>query len=72
MTSRYAAFTVILSENVREDDAEEIMTALRMVKGVLDIRPILAEAIDGQPHIAIAEARVDYEWRRKIADLINP
>lgn len=41
MTDRHVAYTVILERDVREDDAEQISRALRMVKGVLKVKPII-------------------------------
>jgi hypothetical protein len=33
---------VTLADDVREDDAEHIIGAIRMLKGVKDVRPLLA------------------------------
>lgn len=37
MTDRHVAYTVILDQEIREDDAEAIVTALKMVKGVIRV-----------------------------------
>lgn len=63
MTDRYAGFTVVLQEDIREDDAEFLLTALRMLKGVLEVRPIDSEFPNGM----ISEIR---ECRR-IRDLME-
>ena len=43
MTDRVSHFVVGLRENLREDDIDNIVTALRMVSGVLDVRPVVAQ-----------------------------
>lgn len=40
MTTRFSGFQVTLKADVREDDAEAIINAIRMIKGVADVRPI--------------------------------
>ena len=37
MTDRYNFLVVVLEENIRDDDAETILNAIRMVKGVLSV-----------------------------------
>ena len=39
MTDRHAGYIVTLADDVREDDAEAIVTALSMVKGVKEVSP---------------------------------
>ncbi len=39
MTDRFKGFLVTLDEEIREDDAEQILTALKMVKGVFSVKP---------------------------------
>ncbi|MEV0830859.1 MULTISPECIES: hypothetical protein [Streptosporangiaceae] len=67
MTDRHAGYIVTLAEDVREDDAEAILSALRMVKGVLSVEPIVASPHD----LHIATQRVRQEWRGKILDLLD-
>ncbi len=64
MTDRHAGYIVTLAHDLREDDAEAILTALRMVKGVIDVRPVVADHI-----LHIAAMRVDQEWREKLYKL---
>ncbi len=66
MTDRHAGYIVTLAEDIREDDAEATHSALRMIKGVASVEPIVA---DYQLHIA--HARVDDEWRDKLRNLAN-
>lgn len=38
MTDRYYALTVVLEKDIHEDDAEQIINAIRMIKYVLDVK----------------------------------
>jgi hypothetical protein len=40
MTDRFKGFIVTLAKDTREDDAEDTLTALKMVRGVLSVDPI--------------------------------
>lgn len=61
MTDRINAFVVILDQDVRDDDAQAIINAIRQLKGVLDVQPHVAGFED-----AIAETRVRHELRQKL------
>lgn len=37
MTDRYFSLTVALDKDIRADDAEAILAAIRMIKGVLSV-----------------------------------
>lgn len=43
MTDRHAGYIVTLAKDIREDDAQAVITALRMVKGVLSVEPVLSD-----------------------------
>jgi hypothetical protein len=43
MTDRISAFTVFLTKDIREDDAEAVASALRMVKGVMRVKRHVAD-----------------------------
>jgi len=60
MTDRHAGYVVVLEEAIREDDAEQTVAALKQIKGVLDVRPIIND-----PMLTAAEARVRQELMRK-------
>lgn len=40
MTTRLRGFTVILEEEIREDDAEPIRAAIEQIRGVIKAKPI--------------------------------
>ena len=44
MTKRGVALTVILNKPYRDDDAEYIMNAIRMIKGVHDVKLEIMDA----------------------------
>jgi hypothetical protein len=64
MTDRHAAYIVVLREDIRADDAQAVMTALRMVSGVISVEPVLAS----QDQV-IARERRDRERTRALARL---
>lgn len=61
MTDRFNAFVVVLEHDLRDDDAQAIINAIRQLKGVLDVQPHVATFDD-----AIAETRVRHELRQKL------
>lgn len=66
MTDRHAGYVVTLAEDVREDDAEAIATALRMVRGVLSVEPIVADL-----ELHLAEQRVRTDLGRRLFDVLH-
>jgi hypothetical protein len=68
MTDRHSGYIVILEKDIREDDAESTLNALRMVKGVSSVEPIISGI---SIHIAEQRARTDllgkiYEFLRDL------
>lgn len=43
MTDRHAGYIVRLAEDLRAADSEHIIAALRMIKGVASVEPIIAD-----------------------------
>lgn len=66
MTDRHAGYVVTLAEDVREDDAQDILNALRMVRGVLSVEPVRADA-----QLSIATGRARAETREKLLALLK-
>lgn len=52
MTTRHAGYVVVLERDTREDDAEAIMSAIRMLKGVVSCEPVIAG-----PELHVAQER---------------
>jgi len=60
MTDRICALTVVLSDNVREDDAQRIKYAIAQLKGVVEVKQVVA---DPAMYCARAQARLELEMR---------
>jgi hypothetical protein len=67
VTDRLVAFTVTLERDVREDDAQAIVTAIRMVKGVSGVVPVVADA---GFYVAREQARSDLA--AKLFQVLHP
>jgi cell division septation protein DedD len=46
MTERVKGFTVTLSTDLREDDVQSILTAVRLIRGVAHVEPSLLTTED--------------------------
>lgn len=64
MTDRHAAYLVILDHDIREDDAKDILTALRNVRFVAAVEPVT-----DSHEFTVARARRDRAWRDALAKL---
>ena len=67
MTDRYNALVVVLEENIRNDDAEPIINAIRHIKGVIDVK---GNVSDPDSWIAYSKARNDLV--QKIWEIFYP
>ena len=65
MSDRIHSLTVVLDENIRADDAEPIIDAIRQLRGVLSVSGNVANLSD---HVARARAFV--ELRDKILGVL--
>lgn len=66
MTDRYKGVIVAFDSDVREDDAQAVITAIRQLRGVADVQAQVAGPVD-----PISRMRVDAEWRDRIYKLIS-
>lgn len=66
MTDRHSGYIVILEDDVREDDAEATLQAIRQVKRVIDVRPIVSDTMQ-----EIATSRAKWEIRNKIDQIFK-
>lgn len=66
MTDRYNAFIVVLERDIREDDAEPILNAIKHIRGVLSVKPHVADFSD-----SIATERVRAELQQKLWDVLR-
>ncbi len=67
MTDRVSALTVVLDQDIRVDDVEFIMNAIRAIRHVQSVKPIVS---DWKLHVA--EERVRREIYEKIFDVVYP
>jgi hypothetical protein len=67
VTDRIHSITVVLEQDMRVDDAEALLTAIRMLRGVLS-----AEGNVTQPSHYVAETRVRFELERKLWQVFHP
>jgi hypothetical protein len=68
VTQRHAGYLVTLDEDIREDEAQEIITALKMIRFVHSVEPVPATgAIDYQ----ITKNRRDSLWTARLRELIR-
>ncbi len=67
MTDRYYALTVILEKDMREDDAERMIEAIQMIKGVQNVQPLISN-----PDIWMAEERAKRELGKKLWQVLYP
>lgn len=66
MTDRYKGVVVTLSQDIRDDDAEATIAAIRQIKGVIDVTPSVANVEDH-----MNRSRVAYEISDKIWALLK-
>lgn len=67
MTDRYNALTVVLEKDIREDDAEALLNAIRQLRGVLSVHGNVADFDD-----QIAQDRVRHELGEKLWRVLYP
>ena len=66
MTQKFKGFYVTLERDIREDDAEDILTALRQIRGVIDVSPDVADSTDWA-----ARTRVRAEIYQKLMKIVD-
>ena len=67
MTDRHTGYVITLKDSIREDDAEAVINALKMIKGVVSVKPVIHGDIAGM----VGASRRDVEWREKIIELLE-
>lgn len=66
MTTRVKGFTVILDNEMREDDIEYIVNAMRMIKGVQQVLPVESCSED-----MMARQKCISDIKHKLFDIVN-
>jgi len=67
MTDRHHGYIVTLDHELRADDSEAIIQAIRMIKGVVDVAPVVADH-----ETYMCEARVRQELGQKLFEILFP
>ena len=66
MTDRFNYLTVVLDENIRDDDAEVILNAIRCIKRVISVKGNVANPSD-----YTAEKRASLDLKRKMLEVFK-
>jgi len=66
MTDRYHSLTVVLDRDIRTDDAETTINAIKMIKNVLSVKGIVSN-VDSN----MAYSRAKHELTSKIWDILK-
>jgi hypothetical protein len=66
MTDRHAGYVVILEKDIRSDDAEFTLNAIRMIKGVLSVEPVVSNI-----EVHMAEERARHHLLGKIYEFLR-
>lgn len=67
MTDRLNTITVVLEKEMRDDDAEAILAAIRQIRGVLDAKGNVSDMTEW-----MAESRARRELGEKLLAIIYP
>lgn len=66
MSDKVKGFVVALENDLREDEIEHVINAIKMVKGVVNVEPIKTTS-----HDQIFQLRIKAEMRNKFYDFIK-
>lgn len=66
MTDRHCGYVVVLDKDVRADDSQAVIDAIMMIRGVIDVRPVVSDPVTHS-----AEVRVRRELQLKILELLK-
>lgn len=66
MTDRLKGVTVTFTQDIRDDDAQQILKAIEMIRGVAHVEPSLVTPEDHMNRQVIKS-----EWRNKIYEFIT-
>jgi hypothetical protein len=67
MTDRLKGCTVVFDHDIRDDDAEPLLNAIRMLKGVVAVEPSISTSED-----YMAQERIRHEMGQKLWEVIYP
>jgi hypothetical protein len=67
MTDRLNGVWVAFEKDIRDDDAESLIEAIKHLRGVLAVEAKVSDSTDW-----IAQQRARDEWRKKLVDILWP
>lgn len=67
MTTKFNSFTVVLENDIREDDAEALLSAISQLRGVISVSGNVSD-----PSLYVAQSRARYELERKLLAVLKP
>jgi hypothetical protein len=67
MTDRYTYLTVALDREIRDDDAQPLIDAIKMLKGVMAVEPHIADI-----NMWVAEERARQHLREQLLAILYP
>ena len=67
MTDRYHSIGVVLKKDIRDDDAQCVLDAIKMIKGVLSVKPYVSDFDTN-----MAEERAKRELSDKLWKVLHP
>jgi len=67
MTDRLKGAWVAFDHDIREDDAKCLIDAIKMLRGVLEVKTEVSSSDDW-----IAESRIRHELGKKLLDIVYP
>jgi len=67
MTDRLNALIVVLDKDIRDDDAQPLMDAIKMMKGVISVSGSVADS-----ESVVAESRVRSQLSKKLWEVLYP
>lgn len=67
MADQLSGFTVVTEKDISETDAGEMVCALKMIKGVVDVKPITKEPLENR----VVKSRVVAEIKNIILQRLN-
>lgn len=67
MTERHSGYLVVLDQDLREEDADRVILAIQMIRGVLTVDAVRSDLLAEQ----IATTRRDAQWQAELIELIK-
>lgn len=66
MTNKYCGFIVVLDQDLRHDDAQALVGAIKLLRGVLTVTPLAADA-----NYQTAELRARIELNERLLKILK-